>query len=285
MTGRRAVRVVAALVAVLLCAAVAGALTVERPAGPARRVGAAGLSRSELLDDQATTHSTQTTVAVTITSAPTSQPTPATAVTTTPRTTRTTAAKTSTTAALPPGVPYPATPPATGIPNMQPASSWSAERDGVRARLRIEPAAPVAGQAVRFYVDVSSAEPCCTIFLGFGDDSTDESVNNGASCGSLPPGPKSHVVTHTYRSPGAYKAHLTVMTGFACTPTLEPGAPPPPPVFHSVSLDACIAVGQGTSAQGGCSPFPRFGPDSIISPVLDPFCQVRSDCTKASPPR
>ena len=283
MTGRRAVPVVAVLVGVLLSAAAVAAATVDAPATEpiGGRAGAAGLSRSELLDEQATTHTTQTTVAVTSSTVTV----PPTSTTTTTRPATRTTARPSTAATLPPGVPAPVTPPPTGIPNVPAASSWSAERDGVRARLRIEPAAPVAGHPVRFFVDVSSAEPCCTIFLGFGDDSAEHSVDNGAPCGSLRPGARSVAVSHTYSSAGAYKAHLTVMTGFACTPPLAPGTPPPIPSFHSVSLDACIAVGPGASGQAGCSPFPEFGPDSMISPVLDPFCQVRRDCTKASPPR
>ncbi|HEX2047357.1 MAG TPA: hypothetical protein VHF27_06300 [Acidimicrobiales bacterium] len=285
MSGRRFVPVVAALVAVVLGAALAGAVTVEPPATQATdgRVGAAGLSRSELPVDQATSRSTETETTVPVTTS--AHPAPTSSTPATPPATRTTTTTRSTSATLPPGAPNPLTPPPTGIPDIRPASSWSAERDGVTARLRIDPATPVAGQSVRFFVEASSAEPCCTIFLGFGDDSTEHSVNNGASCGSLPPGSKSLVVDHTYRSPGAYKARLTVMTGFECSPPLAPGASPPIPVFHSVTLDACIAVGPGTSGQGGCSPFPEFGPDSIVSPVLDPFCQVRSDCTSASPPR
>ena len=64
-----------------------------------------------------------------------------------------------------------------------------------------------------------------------------------------------------------------------------PGEAPPLPAFHGVALTACVAVGPGTAGQAGCSPFPSYGPNDLVSPVIDPFCQIRSDCTKASPPR
>ena len=285
MRNRRAFGALAAATAGLLCSAVLAASAVERPDAPAvdSRVGAAGLSQSALLDEQAAHRTTQTTVVVTLPPVPTSAG-PAT-TTTTAKTARTTTSV-ATTATLPPGAPLPSTPPPTGIPNMPAGSSWSNERDGVSARLRIEPSTPTAGQAVKFLIDVSSAEACCTILLDFGDGSDGFDVNNGAPCGTLPPGPKSATTSHVFASAGAYKATLTVLTGFACMPPLQPGESPTLPPFHSVSLTACIAVGPGATAQQqGCSPFPTFGPDSIISPVLDPFCQVRSDCTQASPPR
>ncbi|MDQ4069317.1 MAG: PKD domain-containing protein [Actinomycetota bacterium] len=277
MNRRRAFPVLAALATVLLVVGVVAAGAIERQDGSDDRVGAAaGLGASALLDDEATSSTTVTTVVV----APPAEAGTST-TTTTPPTTRTTLTRTTS----PPPPPSPTSgPPPTGIPNIAPASSWSAERDGVKARLRIEPAAPVAGQAVRFFVDVSSVEPCCTILLDLGDGSG-WSQNSNAACGSLAPGAKSATTSHTYASPGAYKATLTVMTGMACQPPLEPGQAPTLAPFHSVQLTACIAVGPGSAGQGGCSPFPAFGPDTVVSPVVDPFCQIRSDCTQASPPR
>jgi hypothetical protein len=283
MSGHRTVRALAVAAGALLCSAVVAASAVERPSAPTAdgRVGAAGVSQSPLVDEPSTT---VTTVVVTTVAAPTT--------TLPPQTTRTTAPRsTTTTPILPPGAPLPPIPntPVTGIPNAPPASSWQGEGQGVTLRLRIEPATPVAGQAARFVIDVSTSDPCCTVLLDFGDGSAGWTLNNSRSCEPstlLKRGPLSVSTTHTYAAPGAYKATLSVFTGDSCTnPPLAPGAAPPPPFLGAANVTACIGVGPGTAAQQGCSPFPTFGPDSIISPVLDPFCQVRSDCTQASPPR
>lgn len=293
----RAVSVLLAVAAVLLPAAVLAAVTVERPAVTVTagddRLGVAGLGRS-LLDEPAATRSTALTVAPPDGSptAPSVAPVPTTGRPTSntmPATRPATTGPGSTTATLPPGLfPPPGLPP-TGIPNVAPASVWYGDRDGVSATMRIDPPAPVAGQAVRFLLDFSSAEPCCTVMLDFGDGSEGFSLNNDGACGGAAPatpGPHRTTAVHTYAGPGAYKASLIVFAGDRCSPRqLAPGEPPPLPVIHSVSVPACVAVGPGTAGQAGCSPFPDFGPGSIVSPVLDPFCQVRSDCTQASPPR
>ena len=282
MSGRT-VRALAVAAGILLCTAVIAA-AVEGPGTgtPDTRVDAASLSQSALPEAGGTTATTATTVAVTTTPAPTT--------TRPPETTRTTTSRSTTTApTLPPGAPLPATTPVTGIPNAPPASSWRGEGPGITVQLRIEPATPVAGQPARFVIDVSTVDPCCTLLLDFGDGSSGWTLNNGRPCETSPPlkaGPLSTSTTHTYAAAGAYKASLAVFTGDSCAnPPLAPGAAPPPPFLGSAHITACIGIGPGTAAQQGCSPFPTFGPDSIISPVLDPFCQVRSDCTQASPPR
>jgi len=292
ITRPRSVSVLLAMVAVLLPAALVAAVTTERPSVDVRAgddtMGSAGLSRSALLDERVATRSAEVTVAP-----PDSTPGPSSSLPTAGQPTSTAAPPAtatgpgSTTATLPPGVAPPTGPPPTGIPNITPASAWSGERDGVSARMRIDPPAPVAGQAVRFFLDVSSAEPCCTVMLDFGDGTDGFSVNNPLCVGDSPltPGPHSAVALHTY-VPGAHKATLTVFAGDPCSATpLAPGSTPPLPAIHGVTVTGCVAVGPGTSGAAGCSPFPTFGPDSIISPILDPFCQVRSDCTQASPPR
>ena len=284
------IRVLVAAVAVLLPAGALAATTVGSPT-VARdgRVGATGLSAAELEEERARATSS---TSVTVTPAPPppalAPPGPTTGPVPAAPTTR--APPGATTPTLPPGAPLPPTgPPPTGIPNIEPASSWSVEGNGVTARIRLEPASPVAGQPVRFRVDVSSTDPCCTIMLDFGDGSNGFSMNNGRPCESSPPlrpGPLSTVATHTYAAAGAYKASLNVFSGDSCAnPPLAPGAPPPPPFIGSAAISACVGVGPGSAAQQGCSPFPTVGPGSIISPVLDPFCQLRSDCTQASSPR
>jgi hypothetical protein len=288
----RAVTVLVVLVAVLLPAGVLAAGNVALPPSADSPVGAAGLGQ-ESVGEEATAPAT-----VHVTAPPPAPPSPASTSAPGPTTTVTTAPTTRTTVrgtpapTMPPGAPLPPLPPAPpftgGIPNIQPATSWSDQRDGVSARMRIEPAAPVAGQPVRFVLDVASADPCCRIMLDFGDGSTGFAHHNGGVCGDPPrlaPGPHQVVATHTYAAAGAFKAALIVLSGDPCATTFRPGEPPPPPFTGSVGLTGCIAVGPGPAGQAGCSPFPTFGPDAIVSPVLDPFCQIRSDCTKASPPR
>ena len=192
-------------------------------------------------------------------------------------------ATTVSTVTLPPGVPWPSTPPPTGIPNKPAGSAWESDNAGVTARLRIEPARPTAGQPVTFRIDYSSAEPCCTVMLDFGDGSG-YSLHNGDPCGALMPGAHSAVTTHTYAAAGAYKPTLGVIAALPCTSLAGPGAPPVPQI-HGTQVTGCIGVGPGTAADKGCSPFPAFAPDQLVSPVIDPFCQVRSDCTQASTPR
>lgn len=298
--GNNRVRGLAASVAVLLLAG-AGAAVAVHPGGPTTaiaggRAGATGVGGTVLLDDEGPTGSTTVTVASP--AVPTSAPAPSAPTSTTattkpptrsPATTPPPAPAGGTAATLPPGVPWPDLPPSTGIPNIPPSSSWSGERDGVRVQLRLDPPSPVAGQPVRFVIDYSSAEPCCTVMLGFGDGTDGFSLNNdrGACATAVPLTPGAHraVATHTYAGAGSYKANLFVVAGDSCAnpPALVNGAPQL--VIHAVAFDACLGVGPGPAAQKGCSPFPPFGPDTLVSPVIDPFCQVRSDCTKASTPR
>jgi len=118
--------------------------------------------------------------------------------------------------------------------------------------------------------------------LDFGDGAG-YSLNNGAPCGALTPGTHSVATTHTYAAAGAYKPVLGVIAALPCTSLVGPGAPNPPEI-HGTQVTGCIGVGPA-AAQKGCTPFPPFAPDQLVSPVIDPFCQVRSDCTKASTPR
>ena len=293
--GARPARALAACVAVLLAAGGWSALALDTTESTTisagGRAGATGLGQAALLDEEAPTGSVAVTVApLTV---PTTAPEPAPATTTTIRrsTTSPTTAKPGPVggpaATPPPGFGWPNTPP-TGIANIAPTSSWSGQRDGVTARLRLDPPAPVAGQAVRFLVDYSSAEPCCTVMLDFGDGTPGFQLNNDRVCGTSPPlipGAHSVVATHTYAGAGSYKANLFVLAGDGCAnpAPLVNGAPQI--VIHAVAFDACLGVGPGPAVQKGCSPFPPFGPDTLVSPAIDPFCQVRSDCTKASTPR
>jgi hypothetical protein len=280
------VRVLVACVAVLLAAGAwsAATITTEGPMTIAAggQAGATGLGHATLLDEQAPVASSTVTAAPTV---PTTAPAPAPAPTTTTKA----PAISGTTATLPPGMPLPNTPVLTKIPNIPPATSWDVQRDGVSARMWIEPTAPVAGQPVRFHIDYASAEPCCTIMLDFGDGSGGYGLNTLRTCSEpspYSPGAHSVVTSHTFAAAGAYKGQLTVMAKDLCNMApMVLGSPPPQPDFDAASATTCVAVGPGTSGQKGCSPFPPFGPDTLVSPVIDPFCQVRSDCTQASTPR
>ena len=292
--GGRAVGALSLTLAVLLAAGAWAAVTVDRPPPTTTiaadgQAGATGLGSASLLDEQEAP-AFSTTVTIT---APATTPTSTPATTTTRPPTRpattTTLGGTRTTTTLPPGVPSPPILPPTGIPNIPPATSWQVENQGVRAHMWIEPAAPVAGQAVRFLIDYASAEPCCMVMLDFGDGSAGYGLNTSRTCGEpspLSPGAHSTATTHTYPAAGAYKATLSVMAKDLCPQgPIPPGSSPPTPDFDAVSATACIAIGPGTAGQKGCSPFPPFAPDQLVSPVIDPFCQVRSDCTQASTPR
>ncbi len=287
MSGRYA-RALAGCLAVLLPAgiwaatAVNGGTSTTIAAGA--RAGATGLGAVELDEDGPPALSPVITVAPAPVS--TSTPAPAAATTTTRPATRSTTttkppAATGPTVTLPPGVPWPSTPPPTGIPNIPAGSAWENQNAGVTARLRIEPTAPVAGQPVRFLIDYSSAEPCCTVMVDFGDGSH-YSLNNGVSCGELSPGPHKAVTTHTYAAAGAYKPVLAVIAALPCTSWVGPGVPNPPDI-HGTEVTGCIGVGPGPAAQKGCSPFPPFAPDQLVSPAST-LLPGRSDCTKASTP-
>lgn len=297
-----AIGFVTALVAVVLAAGVLSAIAVGRAPGTGAsdaRVGAAALDQSALAEEAARAREAAEVTVAPRPATPTATPGPG-ATTAGPAAVGATAtsaprgqkAPGATTPTVPPGAPPPGgganggAPP--GIPNLAPAAAWSNVADGVTARMRIEPAAPVAGAPVRFTVDASSADPCCVVMLSFGDGDS-AGAASGPACPIDPPmapGARSTVVSHTFAGPGAYKVTLTVWAGNPC-PGLPPGpgAPPSLPVIHAVEVPACVGVGPGTAGQGGCSPFPTAAPGQLISPVLDPFCQIRSDCTQASPAR
>lgn len=279
---RAAGAVLAALVAVLLPAGVVAATSVDPPPPVDGRVGATGFGVVALEDEQAPPLSTEvTTVAppATGSSSTTAHPGRVTPTTSPIKPAGPAAPK----ATLPAGAPMPKLPPPTGIPSIAPASSWFQSHDGVSLRVRMEPAAPVAGQVVRFLIEVSTTKPCCSFSMQFGDGSA---YMPSGPVGCTSAAPSSMVVSHTYASAGAYKASLKAAP-FPCQPVTAPGAEGFPVLLPSegASLPACVGIGPGPAAEKGCSPFPDFGPDTLVSPVIDPFCQIRSDCTKASTPR
>jgi hypothetical protein len=125
----------------------------------------------------------------------------------------------------------------------------------VSALVRIEPASPLAGQPVRFDIDVSSPKACCIILVGFDEDGATASNLAEVCSGAEPliPGGDAFETTHTYAAPGAYRASISVIAGDSCPQSAPPGGRAGTP---DLIIDACFAVGPGTAGQGGCLPSP-----------------------------
>lgn len=245
-----------AAMAVLLGGGVLAATTVE-PAGRVSTVAADGRVAS-LASGEVSLLQEQASVTTTTVAPPTSTAAPR--PSTTRPTTSSTRAPATTTTSIPRtvvGGTYPGPP----GPSIAPASSWQAADEGISARMRLEPAAPVAGQAVRFVIEYSGEFACCYVFLHFGDDTPRFSLHNDWACnGASPLSPGAHrtVVTHTYAEPGAYRAWLQVLDGDLCTLPPVPG-PGEPVRLHNLDIHACVAVGPATPT-GGCEGLPTFGP-------------------------
>ncbi len=248
--GPLAVRGLVASVALLLPAGVLAA-TVTDPSGSSVTVEA-GRPAGEAAPAQPAVPDLPTTTSTALVTVD-SPPTPSTTTTTTGRattpTTRTAPTTAPTTASSRPRVPPR---PGPVFPTIPAASSWQAEQNGIRARMRIEPASPVAGQAVRFLIDVSSSDPCCVIQLDFGDGAKFSVNAGGGTCaGDSPfsPGPHSYATTHAYANPWTYRVQLGVISGDLCPqPTVPPG-PSSAPISRSASLSGCISVGPPTTGQ------------------------------------
>ena len=245
----QAVRILVASVALLLSAGALSATVVDSPPSTSNASGqpAGGpeVVQSAVPDD--TTTSTTVVVGPTTTS-PSST---ILATTTTRRPSTATAAKsvaTSTVASTRPPIRTIET-----TPNVPPATSWQAGKNGVSARMRIEPASPIAGQPVRFVIDVSSTEVCCLILVHFGEGPATAS-NLPEVCSGTEPlstGSSTFETTHAYAAPGAYRATLSVSAGDPCPQTAPPGGRVG---TSDVIIEACFAVGPGTAGQAGCKP-------------------------------
>lgn len=244
-------------VAVLLPAGVWSALVLAP--GPAPRVidaraGATGFGEVAALEDPGPAAAEA--VTVTVAPSPTTPPValPTTATTAKPQATTTT---TTTTPRRDPTTTVPVLPPG----NIAAASTWAAEVPGLKIRLRMEPAAPMVGQTVRFRLDVTSVDRCCHAFFSFGDGNT-WILHNQVICSfehELTPGAHRAEFTHTYAEPGAYLAEVRIHDGSMCEPFPETGPP-----FRHVEMPACVAIGPGTAAATGCkpasNPFPFLPP-------------------------
>jgi hypothetical protein len=114
----------------------------------------------------------------------------------------------------------------------------------------MEPAAPVAGETVRFSIDISTARGCCVVHLDFGDGS--EPTSRGGNCTAGLAG-TTIVATHTYAAPGAYTGRLIVASIPCQSVPVLPGEPPASPgMIYGPVIATCVAVGPGTPAKAGC---------------------------------
>jgi hypothetical protein len=116
--------------------------------------------------------------------------------------------------------------------------------------MRMEPSAPVAGQPVRFIVDISSVQTCCATGLNFGDSQDFLPVAPGnCTANSNVTG---FAVSHTYDHPGVYKVTFLAAT-IPCHLSVVDGTVVPPTVVGT-DITACIAV--GTTATVSCTSTP-----------------------------
>ncbi len=244
-----AVRILVASIALLLSAGALSATVVDSPPSASNAYGQPArepqVVQSTMLDD--TTTSTTAVIGPTTTFPSSTIP----STTTTRRPSSPTTAKAVTTSTVastrPPIRAIPTT------PNVAPATSWQSDKNGVSARVRIEPPSPSAGQPVRFVIDVSSAEECCVILVSFGEGSATASnvteVCNGTE--PLSPGSSTFETTHAYATPGAYRATIVVDADGPCPQSAPLGGR----VGSSdVTIEACFAVGPGTAGHAGCAP-------------------------------
>ena len=256
------VRVLVACVAVLLAAGAWSAASIDP--GASRTIGAAGLAPEGVAAEPAAPPVDPVVVSTTVTPPPTPPVPPAPATTappprvTTTTTTRARPAPTSTTVAtLLPGLPLPGVPP---LPILQPpGNAWSSSTNGVTAHLRMEPATPLPGQPVRFYLDVAAPDACCAMNLSYGDGVV--SPSPGGGCDS--PTTRTVTLTHTFAAPGDYELLLVAMT-FPCDAKVVDGVFVPPPLYGT-SIKTCITVGLRLIGQPACAPFNHFGPGTVYS--------------------
>ena len=238
-----------------------GAPTTVVAGGPAR---ATGLGANIFLDDQG---APPPAVNVTPPSIRPTTPAPATSTSgpstttkppaTTPPSTSPNTAPTTTLATLLPGVPLPVLPPILDL--QQRVNSWSSANGQTTARMRMEPAAPVPGQPVRFFVEIVAPEPCCVMPLSYGDGLAAPSPGGG--CDS--PKTRTATLTHTFAAPGDYELRLVALT-FPCNGEVVDGQEVVPPTISGTVITACIGVGR-LLGHATCVPYNHFGPGTVYS--------------------
>jgi hypothetical protein len=253
----RSAIVLAALVAVLLPVGAFAAATVS-PGSPVAggdgRVDAAGFGQETLIDDVPTTIAAVASTTVPAAGVPMSPLPPTTLPRGTATTVRPPAGSVTTTTAVPPPGAVPTTPSTTAAPKSQ-TSAWSRSQNGSFVRMRMEPAMPVAGQPVTFYVDdVTAPDSCCVVHMLFGDGAEASLLGKAPAGPNLCEGPTNNrtglSTTHTFAEPGAYEVRLIVIT-VPCKATVVQGKPVP--AITGTDIQACIAVGPGTALPPRCA--------------------------------
>lgn len=188
-------------------------------------------------------------VTTTTTLAPTTSVVP-TSVRPTTTTTRRPPATTTTTSTRP-SVPTSALP-ATTVATTPLPSRWSGTNGPLSASVRVEPAAPVAGQPVTFTITVAPGVACCLAALvEFGDEGDtqtsplDHAVLVSQACASH--NPASGARAHTYAEAGAYRGTVRVV-GLECLAEPDVNGVPTGAMFL-VEIPICVGVGPGAEAR------------------------------------
>ena len=240
-----------AILAVLLPAGVLAAATVKAPVpDPERRVGAAAIAQESLAEDDAVARAV---VATTVAPLP---PAPRTTIGAPSTTTKPKPAVAPTTTTTPVAAePRPGLAP---VPNPQ-TSSWTNISGDVTARMRMEPATPLPGQPVKFYVEVMAPSACCAVNLSYGDGIMAPIPPAGCEF----PRARTLTFTHTYAAPGSYEL-LLVNSTQPCDPKVVDGLFIPAPIYGS-SIQTCIGVGLAAPSRPACEPFVHFGPGTVVS--------------------
>ncbi|MDQ3642118.1 MAG: hypothetical protein M3450_11830, partial [Actinomycetota bacterium] len=253
MTGRRHehfVPVLIALLAVLLPVAVVAVTRVDRRA-PVRveALAPAGFGMTDIGEEDATVTSSAAPAVSTSTTIPAPYPVTTTAVR---RATTTTAAPSVTrdpSPTLPSAPPSPGPP--TAVTTVAQTSIWSASQNGIGLRMRMEPAAPQAGDLVKFFVELSPIDACCIGVLSFGDD-TSAPLAFESRCKYSPGTVQKVAATHTFATAGAYKVVASAATVPCSVPSpAGDGSLTVMSLPVGVTLDACVVIGP---AKAGCAP-------------------------------
>lgn len=240
-----------AMIAVLLPAGALAAATVQSP-DPDRWVSAAALAHESLAEDDAVDPAFVTTTVAPLPPAPmTAVGAPSAPTTTKPRP----AVAPTTTTTLVSGVPGPGLAP---IPN-PPTSSWTNSTGEVTARMRMEPATPIPGRPVNFYVEVMAPSACCAVNLSYGDGTMAPIPPAGCDF----PRARTLTFTHTFATPGSYEL-LLVNSTFPCDGKVVDGRLVEPPIYGS-SIQTCIGVGLPAPSRPACEPFVHFGPGTAVA--------------------
>lgn len=256
-----------ALIAVLLPAGI-GAAAIVKP-GPAPvngPVGAASIGQEAITDTTLATAPTPPAPVVTTTT-PAPPPVVTLPVTTpparnaTPPTTKPAPAP-ATVITLPAGITLPPLLPTLPVLELAPAGTWSNSSNGMTVRMKMDPVTPLAGQPVRFTIDITAQGPCCLVRLAYGDGTAHPGFGGG--CDS-PHSRTGLTATHTFAAAGDYEVALFVSTWPCFAQPPPAGDPPAAPPIDATGVAACIGVGIRLPVRPSCTPTDIFRPGTIYT--------------------